>query len=75
MDPLTIYGIVVPTCFNRKPRFAFVVEEIPKEEYKSLYGTTEMASLSWDQAGRRAEGWVGSDRFASLNTGGARRRR
>jgi hypothetical protein len=61
MDPLTVYGIVVPTCFNRKPRFAFVVEEIPKEEYKALYGDSEMASLSWDAASQRAEGWVGSD--------------
>lgn len=61
MDPLTIYGIVVPTCFNRKPRFGFVVEEIPKEEYKSLYGDTEMASISWEAAGVKAEGWVGSD--------------
>ena len=61
MDPLTVYGIVVPTCFNRKPRFAFVVEEIPKEEYKALYGDSDMASLSWDAASQRAEGWVGSD--------------
>ena len=61
MDPLTVYGILVPTCFNRKPKFAFVVEEIPKEEYKQIYGKSEMASLSWDDSGRRAEGWVGSD--------------
>jgi hypothetical protein len=61
MDPMTVYGIVVPTCFNRKPRFAFVVEEIPKEEYRALYGDSEMASLSWDSASQRAEGWVGSD--------------
>jgi hypothetical protein len=61
MDPLTVYGIVVPTCFNRKPRFGFVVEEVPKEEYKALYGDSEMASLSWDAAGVRAEGWIGSD--------------
>jgi hypothetical protein len=61
MDPLTVYGILVPTCFNRKPRYAFVVEEIPRDEYKALYGDTEMASLTWDEAGKRAEGWVGSD--------------
>jgi hypothetical protein len=61
MDPLTVYGIIVPTCFNRKPRFAFVVEEVPKEEYKAQYGDTEMASITWDEAGRRAEGWVGND--------------
>lgn len=61
MDPLTIYGIVVPACFNREPKFAFVVEEIPKEEYKAQYGKTEMASLTWDDASQRAEGWIGSD--------------
>ena len=61
MDPLTVYGILVPTCFNRKPRYAFVVEEITKEEYKALYGESEMASLSWDDAERRASGWVSVD--------------
>ena len=61
MDPLTVYGILVPTCFNRKPRFAFVIEEMTKEEYKVLYGDTEMASLPWVEAGKRADGWVGSD--------------
>ena len=61
MDPLTVYGILVPTCFNRKPRFAFVVEEIPKEEFKSLYPDTEMSSVSWDSSSQRADGWVGSD--------------
>jgi hypothetical protein len=61
VDPLSVYGVLVPTCFNRKPRYAFVVEEIPREEYKALYPDTEVASLGWDEAGRRAEGWVGSD--------------
>ncbi len=61
MDPLTVYGILVPACFNRKPRFAFVIEEIPKDEFKAEYGETEMASLSWEMAGAKAEGWVGSD--------------
>jgi hypothetical protein len=61
LDPLQIYGVLVPACFNRQPKFAFVVEDIPKEEYKATYGDTEMASLSWDEAGERAEGWVGSD--------------
>jgi hypothetical protein len=61
MDPMTVYGIVVPTCFNRKPRYAFVVEEIPKDEYKALYGDTDMTSLGWEEATRRSDGWVSSD--------------
>jgi hypothetical protein len=61
MDPLTVYGILVPTCFNRKPPFAFVIKEMTKEEYKVLYGDTEMASLPWVEAEKRADGWVGSD--------------
>lgn len=61
VDPLAIYGVLIPACFNRKPRFAFVTEDIPKEEYKALYPGTEMVSLGWEEAGRRAEGWVGSD--------------
>jgi hypothetical protein len=61
LDPLTVYGILVPACFNRKPKYAFVVEEIPKEEYKLQYPDSEMASLSWSHAEKEGEGWVGSD--------------
>jgi Phage P22-like portal protein len=60
LDPLTVYGVLVPALFGRKPRHAFVVEEIPKEEYKQLYPDSDMASLTWEEAGER-EGWVGSD--------------
>jgi len=58
LDPLTIYGILVPACFGRAPKYAFVVEDIPKEEYKALYGDSEMASLSWSEAEQQADGWV-----------------
>lgn len=61
LDPLTIYGVLVPACFNRKPRFAFVVEDMPKEEFKSLYPESQMASLTWVEAGRQGEGWVSED--------------
>lgn len=61
LDPLTIYGVLVPACFNRKPMFAFVVEDIPKEEFKILYPDSEMASLSWSEAEQRGDGWVGSE--------------
>ena len=61
LDPLAIYGILVPACFNRKPMFAFVVEDIPKDEYKRLYGDSVMAGLSWSEAEKQGQGWVGSD--------------
>jgi hypothetical protein len=61
LDPLTIYGVLVPACFNRKVPYAFVVEDIPKEEYKLSYPDSELASLSWDEAEKQGEGWVGSE--------------
>ncbi len=61
LDPLAIYGILVPACFNRVPNYAFVVEDIPKEEYKAQYGDSELASLTWSDAEKRGEGWVGSE--------------
>jgi len=61
LDPLTIYGVLVPACFNRTVPYAFVVEDIPKEEYKLLYSDSELASLSWSEAEKQGEGWVGSE--------------
>jgi hypothetical protein len=61
LDPLTIYGVLVPACFNRKPMYAFVVEEIPKEEYKLKYPESEMATMAWREAETANEGWVGSE--------------
>lgn len=60
-DPLTVYGILLPSVFGRKPRFWFVVEDIPKDEFKALYPDSEVASLSWDEAERRGESWIGSE--------------
>jgi hypothetical protein len=61
LDPLTVYGILVPSIFGRKPTYWFVVEDIPKEEYKSLYPDSELSSISWEDAETRGDGWVGSD--------------
>lgn len=61
LDPLSVYGIVVPACFNRKPMFAFVCEDIPKDEYRRLYPDSELTSIEWGEAEKRGEGWVGSD--------------
>lgn len=61
VDPLTVYGILNPAIFGRKPKYWFVIEDIPKDEYKAQYGESQMASLSWEDAEKRAEGWVGSE--------------
>jgi hypothetical protein len=61
LDPLTIYGVLVPACFNRKPRWAFVVEDMPKDEYKAAYPDSDLAGLSWAEAEKDSDGWVGSE--------------
>jgi hypothetical protein len=61
LDPLTIYGVLVPSCFGRKVRFAFVVEEMPKEEFKALYPDSEVSTIEWSEAERRGDGWIGSE--------------
>lgn len=58
LDPLTVYGILVPACFGQKPRFGFVIEEISREEYKVRYPGTDIASMSWSDAEQRNSGWV-----------------
>lgn len=61
LDPLTVYGVLVPAIFGRKPRYWFVVEEMPKEEFEAKYPDSEVGSLSWADAEKQCEGWVGSD--------------
>lgn len=61
LDPLTIYGVLVPAIFGRKPKYWFVVEDIPKEEFKQLYPDSEISSLAWEDAEMKGDGWVGSD--------------
>jgi len=61
LDPLAVFGVLVAACFNRKPKYAFVVEDIPKEEYKLTYPNTELASLDWAEAERENAGWVGTE--------------
>lgn len=61
LDPLTVYGVLVPACFNRKVTHAFVVEEVPKDEFKLLYPDSELGSLSWVEAEQKGKGWVGKD--------------
>lgn len=61
LDPLTIYGVLVPSCFRQKPRFAFVVSEMSKEEFTATYPGSEIASLPWADAEKQGNGWIGSE--------------
>lgn len=61
LDPLQVYGVLIPACFDRKPMWAFVIEDMPKEEYKAQYPDSELASLDWTEAATRADGWIGED--------------
>ena len=61
LDPLQIYGVLIPACFNRKCKWAFVVEDMPKDEFKAQYPDSEMVSLGWAEAGKQAGDWVAED--------------
>jgi hypothetical protein len=60
LDPLSVYGVLVPSCLGQKPAYWFVVEDISKEQFKLDYPDSEIHSLSWEEAEKRGDGWVGS---------------
>lgn len=55
-DPFAVYGILIPSCFGLEPRYAFVVSEIPREEYKSLYPDSDITSFD----AKQSDGWIGT---------------
>jgi hypothetical protein len=60
-DPMTVYGVLVPTCFGRKPVDVFVIEDLPKAEFKTLYPDEEEPG---DFGGNEeAVGWVGTETY------------
>ena len=60
-DPFSVYGVLIPTCFGLEPQHAFVVEDVPTEDYKRLYDTEEIDNVGWDQAAKLSQGWIGTD--------------
>ena len=60
-DPFAVYGILIPACFNREPKYAFVVEDVPKDEFKLLYPKSDIVSTGFERAGEMAPGWVGTE--------------
>lgn len=61
-DPLTVFGVLVPTCFGRKPLDVFVVEDIPKAEFKTLYPDEEEPT-EWGDGDATAHGWIGTETY------------
>lgn len=61
LDPLQVYGILVPACFNRAPKWGFVIEEMAREEFLLQYPNSEVVSLGWQEAGKQAGDWITDD--------------
>lgn len=60
-DPFAVYGILLPACFNREPKYAFVVEDVPKDEFQLLYPKSDVTIGGFERAGEKAPGWIGTD--------------
>jgi hypothetical protein len=64
LDPFSVYGILVPSCFNREPRSGFVVEDMPEEEFKDLYPKSPISTGvlgESDSSWLSANGWLGTN--------------
>jgi hypothetical protein len=47
-DPFSVYGVLMPSIFGRPVPYAFVIEDVPKDEYKQLYPKSELTSSGFD---------------------------
>lgn len=45
-DPMSVYGVIVPTILGQEPEWCFVKTRIPIEQYKSLYPDSAVQSLA-----------------------------
>lgn len=46
LDPFTVYGILIPSCYRRKPMFAFLAQRFSREEYEAQYPDSRLIT-SW----------------------------
>lgn len=58
-DPFSVYGVLLPAIFGRPVPWAFVVANMPKEEYRRDYGDTDAATQGF-QADALGD-WVSDD--------------
>lgn len=58
-DPFSVYGVLIPACLGQKPDHSFVVESIPRDEYKAKYGEID---AEWEGGGG---GWI-SDKYVRI---------
>ena len=65
LDPFAVYGILYPACFNREPRFGFVIEDIPTDEYKELY---PQSPISTGILGDADSSWLGDNGWMGNGT-------
>jgi hypothetical protein len=62
VDPLSVYGILIPACLGQEPKHAFVVgAPMSKDEFKSAYPDAEANDLDWTAEGYGS--WVGEDKI------------
>jgi hypothetical protein len=58
-DPFSIYGILMPKLLGQKPRWAFEVYTMSREEFKEEYPKSECVSFEWaDDIVRPAGDWI-----------------
>jgi hypothetical protein len=57
-DPFAVYGTLIPACFGHKPKFALIIDSIPREEFKAQYPNSELVSVGFDAGSKLAEGWI-----------------
>ena len=56
-DPFSVYGVLIPKCFDRKPLWAFVVQTMTTDEYTATYGETAGHGFE-DDGGWMLDGYV-----------------
>jgi hypothetical protein len=57
-DPMAVYGVLYPTCFNLEPDHAFVIEEMPRAQYEDENPDSDITSF---QSNHEAKGWLGTE--------------
>lgn len=60
-DPFAVYGFLVPACFNKEPKYGFVVEDMPRDEFEAEYPKSDIVTTGFDRAGEMAPGWIGTE--------------